>query len=78
METAGSDSKEVNIKAIEKNIAIEIKDFTDSLKETVKINKVEEKVENHKLEIDFFTLIKTGLTSRYFETLGFILSLIHI
>lgn len=53
METAGSDSKEVNIKAIEKNIAIEIKDFTDSLKETVKINKVEEKAENHKLEIDF-------------------------
>ena len=39
METAGSDSKEVNIKAIEKNIAIEIKDFTDSLKEKVKINK---------------------------------------
>jgi len=75
METAGSDSKEVNIKAIEKNIAIEIKDFTDSLKETVKINKVEEKAENHKLEIDFFTLIKTGLTSRYFETLGFIIAL---
>ena len=40
METAGSDSKEVNIKAIEKNLAIEIKDFTDSLKERVKINKI--------------------------------------
>ena len=53
METAGSDSKEVNIKAIEKNIAIEIKDFTDSLKEKVKINKVEEKVENNKIEINF-------------------------
>ena len=75
METAGSDSKEVNIKAIEKNLAIEIKDFTDSLKERVKINKIDEKSENHKLEIDFFTLIKTGLTSRYFETLGFIIAL---
>ncbi len=76
MDTAGSDSKEVSIKAVEKNIALDIKEFTDFLKEKNINIEIEKSVENKKLEIGFYTLIKTGLTSRYLQTLGFIVALI--
>ena len=75
MDTAGSDSKEVSIKAVKEDIAFEIKDFTDFLKEKNIDIDLEKSNESKSLEIDFYTLIKTGLTSRYFQTLGFIIAL---
>ena len=76
MDTAGSDSKEVSIKAVTKNIADEIKEFTYILKENNNVrDNVQKKTESKSLEIDFYTLIKTGLTSRYLQTLGFIIAL---
>ena len=75
MDTAGSDSKEVSIKAVKEDIAFENKDFTDFLKEKNIDIDLEKSNESKSLEIDFYTLIKTGLTSRYFQTLGFIIAL---
>ena len=75
MDTVGSDSKEVSIKAVKEDIAFEIKDFTDFLKEKNIDIDLEKSNESKSLEIDFYTLIKTGLTSRYFQTLGFIIAL---
>ena len=75
MDTAGSDSKEVSIKAVKEDIAFEIKDFTDFLKEKNIDIDLEKSNESKSLEIDFYTLIITGLTSRYFQTLGFIIAL---
>ena len=75
MDTAGSDSKEVSIKAVTKSIANEIKEFTHILKDNNVHNNVQKISDNKSLEIDFYTLVKTGLTSRYFQTLGFIVAL---
>ena len=75
MDTAGSDSKEVSIKAVDKNIALDIKKFTDFLKNNNSKIEIKKTINDDELEIDFFTLIKIGLTSRYFQTLGFIAAL---
>ena len=75
MDTAGSDSKEVSIKAVTKSIANEIKEFTQILKDNNVHNNVQKITDIKSLEIDFYTLVKTGLTSRYFQTLGFIVAL---
>ena len=75
MDTAGSDSKEVSIKAVTKSIANEIKEFTHILKDNNVHNNVQKITDIKSLEIDFYTLVKTGLTSRYFQTLGFIVAL---
>ena len=75
MDTAGSDSKEVSIKAVDKNIALDIKKFTDFLKNKKSKIEIKRTTNVEELEIDFFTLIKIGLTSRYFQTLGFIVAL---
>ena len=76
MDTAGSDSKEVSIKAVTKNIADEIKEFTYILKTNNNVqSNVQKETESKSLKIDFYTLIKTGLTSRYLQTLGFIIAL---
>ena len=75
MDTAGSDSKEVSIKAVTKSIANEIKEFTHILKDNNVHNNVQKITDIKSLKIDFYTLVKTGLTSRYFQTLGFIVAL---
>ena len=78
MDTAGSDNTEVDIKAVSKEIANDLKVISAKIKKKrVVETKVEEKT-NNTLNINILTLIKIGLTSRYFETFGVILGTIAL
>ena len=75
MDTAGSSSTEVDIKAVSKSaandfkvIAEEIKKLSLSATDSEPLSKTEAS-----FEIALKTLIKTGLTTRYFETLSLII-----
>ena len=61
MDTAGSDSKEVSIKAVDKNIALDIKKFTDFLKN--KKSKIEIKSIKIKPTLTVFILLGIGISS---------------
>ena len=80
MDTAGSKDTEVDIKAVSKKLHKILNKFETIKKITSK--NIDEIIDNKKsgesLEIDLLTLVKTGLTSRYFETLGAIIALFFV
>ncbi len=79
MDTAGSKDTEVDIKAVSKEVANDFKVISESIKNSKVSKSLKKKIiddNQRSLEIDILTLIKTGLTSRYFETLGALLALI--
>ena len=78
MDTAGSKDTEVDIKAVSKEIAEDFKQISEPIKKITSKNidySIDIKKSGESLEIDLLTLVKTGLTSRYFETLGAIIAL---
>ena len=77
MDTAGSKDTEVDIKAVSREIAEDFKQISETIKKITSKNIDKNIVEKsgESLEIDLLTLVKTGLTSRYFETLGAIIAL---
>lgn len=77
VDTAGSGKKEVEIKAVSSYIANQLKETIERLNETeiVDVLTSEEAIpatEAKSIKIGFFTLIKTGITSRYVETFGWL------
>ena len=77
VDTAGSGKKEVEIKAVSSYIANQLKETIERLNETeiIDISNNEETVHStdaKTIKIGFFTLIKTGVTSRYVETFGWL------
>ena len=67
---------EVDIKAVSREIAEDFKEISETIKEFKSFDKnIDIKTSEESLEIDLITLVKTGLTSRYFETLGAIIAL---
>ena len=74
MDTAGSKDTEVDIKAVSKQISEDIKSISEIIKQkTVKVKAEEaEIIDDKSFQINFKTLVKIGLTSRFFQTLGFI------
>ena len=77
VDTAGSGKKEVEIKAVSSYIANQLKETIDRLNETETVGIVtnEESIQStdsKTIKIGFFTLIKTGITSRYVETFGWL------
>lgn len=82
VDTAGSGKKEVEIKAVSSFIANQLKDTIERLNETETINisnieKTVQATENKTIKISFFTLIKTGITSRYVETFGWLFLVVN-
>ena len=78
MDTAGSDNTEVDIKAVSKEIAENLKVISAEIKKKrIPKTTVEEKA-NNSLNINILTLVKIGLTSRYFETFGLILGTVAL
>ena len=78
MDTAGSKDTEVDIKAVSREIAEDFKQISETIKKITSKNiddSIDIKKSGESLEIDLLTLVKTGLTSRYFETLGAIIAL---
>jgi hypothetical protein len=78
MDTAGSDNTEVDIKAVGKEIADDLKVISAKIKKKTGIKTTVEESDNNLLNINILTLIKIGLTSRYFETFGLILGTIAL
>ena len=78
MDTAGSDNTEVDIKAVSKEIADDLKVISAKIKEKKVVKTTVEESINNTLNINILTLIKIGLTSRYFETFGLILGTIAL
>ena len=78
MDTAGSDNTEVDIKAVSKEIADDLKVISVKIKKQRVIKTTVEEDNNNSLNINILTLIKIGLTSRYFETFGLILGTIAL
>ena len=77
VDTAGSGKKEVEIKAVSSYIANQLKETIELLNETETIDVVNndesiQSTEAKTIKIGFFTLIKTGITSRYVETFGWL------
>ncbi len=74
MDTAGSKDTEVDIKAVSKQISEDIKSISEIIKQkTVNVKTEEvEIIDDKSFQINFKTLIKIGLTSRFFQTLGLI------
>lgn len=77
VDTAGSGKKEVEIKVVSSYIAIQLKETIERLNETETVDVVsnEESIQStdsKTIKIGFFTLIKTGITSRYVETFGWL------
>lgn len=77
VDTAGSGKKEVEIKAVSSYIANQLKETIERLNETETVGIVtnEESIQStdsKTIKIGFFTLIKTGITSRYVETFGWL------
>lgn len=77
VDTAGSGKKEVEIKAVSSYIANQLKETIERLNETETVDVVsnEESIQStdsKTIKIGFFTLIKTGITSRYVETFGWL------
>ena len=73
MDTAGSDNTEVDIKAVSKEIADDLKVISAKIKKKEILKTTVKDKDNNSLYINILTLIKIGLTSRYFETFGLIL-----
>lgn len=74
MDTAGSSSTEVDIKAVSRAVANDFKIVAEEIKKiglSTAHSELLTKTETS-FEIDLKTLIKTGLTTRYFETLSLI------
>ena len=78
MDTAGSDNTEVDIKAVSKEIAEDLKVISAKIKKKIIPKTTVEENTNNLLNINILTLIKIGLTSRYFETFGLILGTIAL
>ena len=74
MDTAGSKSTEVDIKAVSKLIAQDFKIIAEQIKKLsdLEIDNTSVEGKEKSFEIDFITLVKTGLTTRYFETFSLI------
>lgn len=81
VDTAGSGKKEVEIKAVSSYIANQLKETIERLNETEAINISKEGIIQEKgvktIKIGFFTLIKTGITSKYVETFGWLFLLVN-
>ena len=82
VDTAGSGKKEVEIKAVSSYIANQLKETIERLNETeiIDISNNEETVHStgsKSIKIGFFTLIKTGVTSRYVETFGWLFLVVN-
>ena len=75
MDTAGSSSTEVDIKAVSKSAANDFKIIAEEIKK-LSLSATDSKPQNvteTSFEITLKTLVKTGLTTRYFETLSLII-----
>jgi len=76
VDTAGSGKKEVEIKAVSSYIANQLKETIERLNETETINILQEETVpttgSKTIKIGFFTLLKTGITSKYVETFGWL------
>ncbi len=75
MDTAGSSSTEVDIKAVSKKTADDFKIISQIVKKNFDSKSTKKNISesiNKSLKINLITLVKAGLTSRYFETLGLI------
>ena len=75
MDTAGSSSTEVDIKAVSKSVANDFKIIAEEIKKLSWSNTDSESLSETEasFNIDLKTLIKSGLTTRYFETLSLII-----
>tara|TARA_B100001057_G_scaffold174776_1_gene175378 strand:+ start:863 stop:2362 length:1500 start_codon:yes stop_codon:yes gene_type:complete len=78
MDTAGSDNTEVDIKAVSKKIADDLKVISAKIKRKNILKTTVEENTSNSLNINILRLIKIGLTSRYFETFGLILGTIAL
>ncbi|MAI82697.1 MAG: hypothetical protein CMD10_00465 [Flavobacteriales bacterium] len=81
MDTAGSKDTEVDIKAVSKKIAEDFKEISETIKKSISKNvdnNINDIKQEESLEIDLLTLVKTGLTSQYFETLGAMIALFFV
>ena len=78
MDTAGSKDTEVDIKAVSRKIAEDFKEISETIKKSISKNVDNEMEHEESLEIDLLTLVKTGLTSQYFETLGAMIALFFV
>ena len=78
MDTAGSKDTEVDIKAVSRKIADDFKEISETIKKSISKNIDNEMEHEESLEIDLLTLVKTGLTSQYFETLGAMIALFFV
>jgi putative membrane protein len=78
MDTAGSKDTEVDIKAVSRKIAEDFKEISETIKKSISKNIDNDIKHEESLEIDLLTLVKTGLTSQYFETLGAMIALFFV
>lgn len=82
VDTAGSDNKEANIKAISHNLALALKSKllnNENLKASIetsdtKLANEDESVANPFLKISILSLLKVGITSNYIKSIGLILT----
>jgi putative membrane protein len=82
VDTAGSDNKEANIKAISHNLALALKSIllnNENLKASTetsdtKLATEDESVANPFLKISILSLLKVGITSNYVQSIGLILT----
>ncbi len=82
VDTAGSDNKEGNIKAISHELALALKakllenKAHDKITETIASHATEQEVQQTEpfLRIHFLSLIKVGITSNYVKTIGLLLT----
>lgn len=80
VDTAGNGKKEVDIKAVSNFVANQFKDTIEALNQQDSIVENKEMVQetNKKtIYIDFLTLVKTGITSKYVETFGWLFILLN-
>lgn len=74
IDTAGSATNEIQIKAISKNLALQLKEILIENQNLVSPNQTILNENPIGIKISFFTLIKMGLTSNYAKTIGIILA----
>lgn len=75
VDTAGSGKKEVDIKAVSSQVANQLKETIDTLNEeevTIANETVTKETNSRTIHINFLTLVKTGITSKYVETFGWL------
>lgn len=75
VDTAGSGKKEVDIKAVSNFVANQFKDTIEALnqQESIVENKeIVQETNKKTIYIEFLTLVKTGITSKYVETFGWL------